>query len=120
MAKQPRKASTNKAASNAGRVKSSIYFEAEVHKALQLASIDMGIDMSEIVNGLVKREFGSWHIRRGRAAEQGGSLAQGGEPGFSSEGSNVVRISGITNRIDDISRRAHAPVDAALGELAGE
>lgn len=120
MAKQPRKASVTKPASNAGRVKSSIYFEPEVHKALQLASIDLGIDMSDIVNGLVKREYGSWHIRRGRAVEQGSSIALGGEPGFNPEGSPVVRISGIQHRLDDIARRAHEPIDTALGEFSRE
>ena len=70
MGRKSQKPTTSKSGtSQEAFVKTSINFEAEVHKLLRFASVETGLEMSEIVNTLVKEKFGGWHIRRGRAAK---------------------------------------------------
>lgn len=56
------------------RIKTSVHFEPEIHKLLAIASIETGVDMSTIINRLVKEKFGGWHIRKGRGEARGESL----------------------------------------------
>ena len=110
------------------RVKTTIHFEPEAHKLLQLASIESGQDMSDIVNAMIKERFAGWHIRRGRAGagDTGQGFAQSthdasgsdvlGHPG----GHPTVRIPNVTNRIGDIARKSAAPVDDAIDGLVSE
>lgn len=58
------------------RVKTSVHLEPEIHKLLAIASIETGLDMSTIVNRLVKEKFGGWHIRKGRGEGRGEGLLQ--------------------------------------------
>ncbi len=110
------------------RVKTTIHFEPEAHKLLQLASIESGQDMSDIVNAMIKERFAGWHIRRGRAgAGDAGQIF--GQNTHDASGSDVlghpgghptVRIPSVQNRLNDIARKAHGPIDDALDGLTNE
>ena len=96
----------------ARRVKTSIHFEPEVLKLLKLGAIDSGLDMSEVVNLLVKEKFSGYHIRKGRGEGALTSLATP-EPA-------TVRINTPLNRISDIHNRAAAPIDHAIDTITDD
>ena len=75
------------------RIKTSIHFEPENHKLLAIASIESGLDMSVIVNNLVREKFAGWHIRKGNVNGRG---VVGGLPG--AEGSTADN-SGQDNQV---------------------
>lgn len=66
----------------------------------------------EVVRGFLKH-LGIDIPRRGAAHETADDSGQG----RGDESAPTVRIAGIQNRLDDISRRAHKPVDDALESL---
>jgi hypothetical protein len=119
-----RKATPAKPAqSGAARIKSSVHYEPEVYKLLRLASIESGIDMSDIINALVKERFAGWHIRKGRAGSvdvtsPADTISHDVLPGTPSEssGTTSVRIPSVSDRIGMIARRAHEPVDDAISD----
>lgn len=110
------------------KVKTTITFDPDAYKLLQLASIEAGSDMSDIVNALIREKYSGWHIRKSRASVGGvdphttptpadiDSAELGVLPGQPS----TVRIAGVTNRIGAIARKSTLPVDDALDSLAGD
>lgn len=92
------------------KIKTSIHFEPEVLKLLKIGAIETGLDMSELVNNLVKEKFAGWHIRKGRG-EGGLTSPAAPEPA-------TVRINTPLNRISEIHSRAAAPVDRAIDTIA--
>lgn len=129
MARQAKRTTTGKPVPDGPvRVKTTIHFEPEAHKLLQLASIESGQDMSDIVNAMIKERFAGWHIRRGRAGAGESSLSFGqtsheatpGEQSGNFSGHSTVRIPGVQNRLDEIARKAHKPIDDALDGLVSE
>jgi hypothetical protein len=109
-------------------VKTTITFDPDVYKLLQLASIEAGSDMSDIVNALIREKYSGWHIRKAGQGQRApdthtnptpSDIDASGVPAVSSP-SPVVRITGVTNRLNDIARRAHAPVDDAIDQLTSE
>jgi len=109
------------------RVKSSVYYEPDVYKLLCLASIESGLDMSDIINALVKERFAGWHIRKGRAGSVDATSPADtishdvltGTLGTPS-GTTSVRIPSVSDRIGTIARRAHEPVDDAISDYVRE
>ena len=129
MSRAARKQTPSRAGNDSpSKVKTTITFDPDAYKLLQLASIEAGSDMSDIVNALIREKYSGWHIRKNRASVGGADTQTPPTPpdieasGVSahSSPSPVVRITGVTNRIGDIARRAHAPVDDALNSLTSE
>lgn len=121
MARAKKDQTSKPAKGGPARIKSSVYYEPEVYKLLCLASIESGIDMSDIINALVKERFSGWHIRKGRggsvdATSPAESTSHDVLPGTPSEpsGTMSVRIPNVSDRIGMIARRAHEPVDTAI------
>jgi hypothetical protein len=106
MARPAKKAASTKATDTTAKVATTLHLTTENHKLLKLASIDLGKDMSEIVNAMIRENFAGWHIRRGR-----GEVAQATAP------ETTVTIPTATERIDAIGRRATLPVDSAIDQL---
>ena len=98
------------------KVKLQLTLDDDVAHRLKLAALGNRLDISEFVTAWVNREFSGVHIRGLDKSDQAGQ----GRAGDSEPPAQTVRISGITNRIGDIARRAAAPVDDAIDGLANE
>lgn len=85
-------------------------------KRLRLVAAELGVDMSEVVGQLIDTHYPGVHIRGLDKSDQAGQGRAGqGEPS-----APVIRIPGVQNRLDDIARRAHKPVDDALDGIVSE
>lgn len=112
MARTSRRSDSKPNQEPARRVKTSIHFDPEVLKLLKLGAIETGLDMSELVNLLVKEKFAGYHIRKGRG--EGALISQpASEPA-------TVRINTPLNRISEIHNRSAAPVDHALDTITDD
>lgn len=127
MAKARKPTPAKNAQGGTARIKSSVHYEPEVYKLLRLASIESGLDMSDIINALVKERFAGWHVRKGRggnvdATSPADTIPHDVLPGTPSEpsGTTTVRIPSVSDRIGMIARRAHEPVDTALENFVRE
>lgn len=130
MTRPARKTSTTKTTTApAGAVKTSVTFDAESYRLIRLAMIESGLEMSELVNAMVKEKFAGWHIRKGRGAGlPGNALAAGiptddpsGPPGSSQEPPGPAPMTvpvPLTNRLSEIDRNAHYPLDVAIDRSA--
>ena len=85
-------------------------------KRLRIVAAELGVDMSEIVGQLIDAKFSGVHVRGLDRSESAGQ----GRAGEQEPSAPVVRISGVTNRLGDIARRASAPVDDAIDGLVSE
>jgi hypothetical protein len=106
MARRAKKSASTKGADTPAKVATTIYLTTENHKLVRLAAIELGEDMSELINAMIREKFQGWHIRRGR-----GEVAQTAAP------ESIVTIPTVTDRIAAIHRRATLPVDSALDQL---
>lgn len=90
-------------------------------KRLRIAAAELGLDMSEVVTGLIDARFSGVHVR---GMNPGTPPSAGAGQGSGTEefepNSTVVKISGVTNRIGDIARRSTAPIDSAIEGLDSE
>ena len=109
MARPAKKAASTKGPDAPGRVATTIHLTPENHKLIKLAAIELGEDMSELINAMIREKFQGWHIRRGR-----GEVPQAAAP------ESVVSIPTVSDRIAAIHRRATLPVDNALDQLTTE
>ena len=100
----------------AQRVKTSIHFEPEVLKLLKIGSIETGLDMSDLVNAMVKEKFAGWHIRKGRGEGASVSVNSPSMP----EEPPTVRINTALNRINQIHNRSVEPLDRAIDTIADD
>lgn len=87
----------------------------DVSHRLKLAALGHRMDVSEFVTAWVNREFSGVHIRGLDKADQAGQGKGQADPS-----APVVRIQTVQNRLNDIARRAHGPVDDAIDGLANE
>jgi hypothetical protein len=85
-------------------------------KRLRIVAAELGLDMSEVVGQLIDGKYSGVHVRGLDKSDQAGQ----GRAGDSEPTAPVVKISGITNRIGDIARRASAPHDDALDGLVSD
>jgi len=85
-------------------------------KRLRIAAAELGVDLSDIVTELIDARYSGVHVRGMNAPSQaeGEYLQQGGSP------VPTVRIPSVQNRLDEIARKAHKPIDDALDGLVGE
>lgn len=85
-------------------------------RRLRIVAAELGVDMSEVIGQLIDAKYSGVHVRgldRSDAAGQG-------RAGESEPASPMVRIPGVQNRLDEIVRRAHKPVDDAIDGLVSE
>jgi hypothetical protein len=85
-------------------------------KRLRIAAAELGLDLSDIVTELIDARYSGVHVRgmNGTSQGEGETLQQGGSS------APTVRIPGVQNRLNDIARRAHGPIDDALDGLVSE
>lgn len=98
------------------KVKLQLTLDDDVALRLKLAALGNRLDISEFVTAWVNREFSGVHIRGLDKSDQAGQ----GRAGDAEPSAPVVRIPGVQNRLNDIARRAHGPIDDALDGLANE
>lgn len=107
--------------SESARIRLQLSPQAELAKRFRLAAVSLNVSETELFERLVDLNFPGLHLQNlSRSpffgAGQGG--VDEGETG-AVPGGPTVRIAGISNRIGEIARRASAPVDDALENLAG-
>ena len=114
----PRRAAkpTNRPAETV-RVRMQISPQAEAVRRFRLAAVSLNLSETELFERLVELNFPGLHLQNLSKAPFFGA-GQGGDE--SEQASPTVRITGVTNRISDIARRASAPVDDALENLAAD
>lgn len=99
--------------------------DAALAKRFRHAAVDLDLTESELFERVVTLLFSGVHARGmtesvraslldGVPPSAGETLQQGGSP------VQTVRIPSVQNRLDEISRRAHKPIDDALNGLVSE
>lgn len=108
--------------SESARVRLQLSPQTEAVRRFRLAAVSLNLSETELFERLIDLNFPGLHLQNlSRSpffgAGQGGSDDAESTPLPSGP---TVRISGVTNRIGDIARRASAPVDDALENLAND
>ena len=107
--------------SESARIRLQLSPQAEFAKRFRLAAVSLNLSETELFERLVDVNFPGLHLQNLSrspffgAGQGGGDESDSAAPG----GGPTVRISGVSNRIGEIARRAAAPVDDALENLAG-
>jgi hypothetical protein len=106
--------------SETARIRLQLNPQADFAKRFRLAAVSLNLSETELFERLVDLNFPGLHLQNLSRSPFFGAGQGGGEdcePG-SGPGSPTVRIAGVSNRIGEIARRAAAPVDDALDNLA--
>jgi hypothetical protein len=116
--RKPAKPATR--SSETARIRLQLNPQADFAKRFRLAAVSLNLSETELFERLVDLNFPGLHLQNlSRSpffgAGQGG-LDESEGPAVSS--GPTVRIAGVSNRIGEIARRASAPVDDALDNLA--
>lgn len=98
------------------KVKLQLTLDDDVALRLKLAALGNRLDISEFVTAWVNREFSGVHIRGLDKSDQAGQ----GRGSDLETPAPTVRIPSVQNRLDEISRRAHKPIDDAIDGLVSE
>ena len=98
------------------KVKLQLTLDDDVAHRLKLAALGNRLDISEFVTAWVNREFSGVHIRGLDRNDQAGQ----GRAGDAESSVPTVRIPSVQNRLDEIARKAHKPIDDALDGLVSE
>lgn len=98
------------------KVKLQLTLDDDVALRLKLAALGNRLDISEFVTAWVNREFSGVHIRGLDKADQ----ASQGRAGDPEPPVPTVRIPSVQNRLNDIARKAHGPIDDALDNFVSE
>lgn len=118
----PRKAAKSTGrASESARIRLQLSPQAELAKRFRLAAVSLNLSETELFERLVDLNFPGLHLQNLSRSPFFGAGQGGGEEAdtSASPGGPTVRIAGVSNRIGEIARRASAPVDDALENLAG-
>ena len=107
--------------SESARIRLQLSPQAEFAKRFRLAAVSLNLSETELFERLVDVNFPGLHLQNLSRSPFFGAGQGGGDESDSapSGGGPTVRISGVSNRIGEIARRAAAPVDDALENLAG-
>jgi hypothetical protein len=117
----PRKSAKPTTRSNeSARIRLQLSPQAEFAKRFRLAAVSLNLSETELFERLVDLNFPGLHLQNLSRSPFFGAGQGGGDDAESpaSPSGPTVRISGVTNRIGDIARRAAAPVDDALENLS--
>lgn len=101
------------------KVKLQLTLDDDVALRLKLAALGNRVDISEFVTAWVNREFSGVHIRGLDKVDQAPPSRQGSGSDLETP-VPTVRIPSVQNRLNDIARRAHGPIDDALDGLTNE
>ena len=105
--------------SESARIRLQLSPQAEFAKRFRLAAVSLNLSETELFERLVDVNFPGLHLQNLSRSPFFGA-GQGGvdesDPGSVMSGP-TVRITGVSNRIGEIARRASAPVDDALDNL---
>ena len=113
----PRKSAKPTTRSNdSARIRLQLSPQAEFAKRFRLAAVSLNLSETELFERLVDLNFPGLHLQNLSRSPFFGA-GQGGSDDTDSA-TPTVRIAGVANRIGDIARRAAAPVDDALENLA--
>ena len=88
-------------------------------KRYKHTAVDLGLSESDLFELFASMHCGSVHAR-GVSDELRAAAAGQGSGAPIDQAAPVVRIPNVTNRLNDIARRAHGPIDDALDGLANE
>lgn len=107
--------------SKSARIRLQLSPQTEFAKRFRLAAVSLNLSETELFERLVDLNFPGLHLQNlSRSPFFGAGLGGGDEvDSVSAPAGPTVRISGVSNRIGEIARRAAAPVDDALENLAG-
>lgn len=86
------------------------------------AAVDLDMTESELFDRVTEVLFSGFHARGMSESVRATLLNPAGQGGGATidQAAPTVRISGVSNRIGDIARRAAAPVDDAIDDIANE
>ena len=107
--------------SESARIRLQLSPQAEFAKRFRLAAVSLNLSETELFERLVDLNFPGLHLQNlSRSPFFGAGQGCGDEAdSVSAPAGPTVRISGVSNRIGEIARRAAAPVDDALENMAG-
>ena len=117
----PRKPAKSTSRPNeSARIRLQLSPQAEFAKRFRLAAVSLNLSETELFERLVDLNFPGLHLQNlSRSPFFGAGQGSGDDTDSPAlPAGPTVRISGVTNRIGDIARRAAAPVDDALQNLA--
>ena len=91
-------------------------------KRFRHAAVDLDLTESELFERVIALLFSGVHARGMTDSVRASLLTESGQGiGASAETpAPMVRIPGVQNRLNDIARRAHGPIDDALDGLVSE
>jgi hypothetical protein len=105
-----------KQANKPAKIKLQLTLDEDVAYRLKCAALGSRMELSEFVTAWVNREFSGVHIRGLDRSESAGQ----GRAGDQEQSAPTVRIPNVQSRLDEISRRAHKPIDDAIDGLVSE
>lgn len=85
-------------------------------KRLRIAAAELGVDLSDIVTELIDARYSGVHVRGMNGPDPAGQ----GRSADLEPPAQTVRIPSVQNRLDEIARKAHKPIDDAIDGLVSE
>lgn len=96
--------------------------DAALAKRFRHAAVDLDLTESELFERVVALLFSGVHARGMTESVRASLLSESGQGIGASTETPVptVRIPSVQNRLNDIARKAHGPIDDALDNFVGE